>query len=38
MDISDYITVMSFGNKIGEGKPLEIANDKNVIEAYLGEA
>lgn len=38
MDISDYITVMSFGNKISEGVPTEIANDKKVIEAYLGEA
>lgn len=37
MTISDRILVMDHGIIIAEGKPEEIANNKKVIEAYLGE-
>lgn len=36
MDICDRICAISFGKKIGEGTPLEIQNNKDVQEAYLG--
>ncbi len=37
MPISQRVIVLDGGQKIVEGKPKDVANDKRVIKAYLGE-
>jgi len=37
MALSDEIVVIQFGKKICQGVPEVVANDENVIKAYLGE-
>jgi branched-chain amino acid transport system ATP-binding protein len=37
MALASHVTVVSYGEKIAEGTPQEIARNKAVLDVYLGE-
>jgi len=37
MSLSDRIVVLNLGSKLAEGTPRSVANNPEVIAAYLGE-
>jgi branched-chain amino acid transport system ATP-binding protein len=36
MEVADRVTVLDFGRVIGDGTPLQMQNDPDVVRAYLG--
>jgi|GEM_PF-1793983 len=36
MDILDWVVVLDYGKKIGDGTPEEVRSTQNIIDAYLG--
>jgi branched-chain amino acid transport system ATP-binding protein len=37
MELCDRVVVLNFGEKLCEGLPHEVRNDRSVIDAYLGD-